>query len=186
MRGKINSYFIAVVLSNDVGCRVEQIKQTFKERFNCLAALKSPAHITLQPPFSFLESQEIHYLQKIGLFCLTRRPFTVELKNFAAFAPRTIFIDVVANNFLSELQSDLRKFLQNESLINQAQNDKRPFKPHVTVANRDLKPDDFKLAWQDYQKQPFEARFEVKSVSLLKHDGAGWKILGNFPFSSNR
>jgi 2'-5' RNA ligase len=179
---KKSKYFIAILPSQEVSDRVQEIKHVFRDKYNCTVASRSPAHITLQPPFSIFESEEKNYIDKLYRFSATRDGFEIDLKNFAAFAPRTVYIDVVPNNALFRLQKELIQFLQREGLIAANQMEERPFKAHVTVANRDLKPKDFKSAWQIYRSEPFEATFEVASISLLKHNGAKWDIHESFTF----
>lgn len=48
---KHNMYFVAIVCPGQINEKVEQFKQWMKDRFGCVVAMKSPAHITLIPPF---------------------------------------------------------------------------------------------------------------------------------------
>lgn len=182
MENNSKLYFIAVIPPKEVSDRVQEIKYFFRDTYNAVAPLKSPAHITLQPPFSILETNESDYVERLAGFKFDKGKFEVTLKNFAAFAPRTIYIDVVTNGSLLELQKDLSYFLIEKSLITSDQVDRRPYKAHVTVANKDLKRHDFKTAWESFKPKSFEAGFEVSSFSLLKHNGRGWDIFETFIF----
>ncbi|MDZ7681592.1 MAG: 2'-5' RNA ligase family protein [Fodinibius sp.] len=57
------------------------------------------------------------------------------------------------------------------------------FTPHMTVAYRDLSPDNFERAWEDFQDRSFDYSFEVNSIVLLKHDYQRWKPFYEFNFS---
>ena len=46
-----NMYFIALVLPTEINDEILKWKLFMKDHFNCLVALRSPAHITLVPPF---------------------------------------------------------------------------------------------------------------------------------------
>ena len=51
------------------------------------------------------------------------------------------------------------------------------FKPHITIAYRDLLPDKFPEAWNVYKAKEFRAVFDVSSFHLLQHDGKMWNII---------
>ena len=90
-------YFVALVLPEDLNQQVLKWKNYMHERYQCKVSLKSPAHITLVPPFWLDESKENVLLSDINKIAIEEKAFTVETKNFSAFKPRTIFIDVVKN-----------------------------------------------------------------------------------------
>ncbi len=54
----MNMYFVALVAPPDINADVLKWKNFFKEKFGCTVALKSPAHITLIPPFWMKEESE--------------------------------------------------------------------------------------------------------------------------------
>jgi len=182
MENRLKLYFLALIPDENVSERVQEIKNDFKEKYNAVVALKSPAHITLQPPIKISEELEQRYIEKLSDFKFYKGKFEIELKNFAAFVPRTIYIDVVANTSLLELQKDFSRFLEDNCLITSDQIDRRPYTAHMTVANRDLKQEYFKTAWKSYKDKPFDAKFEVSGFSLLKHNGTTWEIIKSFNF----
>ena len=62
-KAKKKHYFIALVPESPLRDEVDDFKREIKDRFGAAHALKSPAHITLQMPFHWLESEE-HLLEK--------------------------------------------------------------------------------------------------------------------------
>lgn len=52
----------------------------------------------------------------------------------------------------------------------------------MTIATRDLRPSIFNKAWPEFQARKFDESFEVKNMSLLKHNGTVWEILNDFSF----
>ena len=62
MKPSANLYFIALLPPVEVAEEVTEIKQFFARNYNSRAALKSPPHVTLQPPFAW----EVDRLETIG------------------------------------------------------------------------------------------------------------------------
>ena len=61
-------YFMAIVAPEEVNGTILKWKELIKERFGCVVALRSPAHITLIPPFWLDEKKEHQLKDGIGEF----------------------------------------------------------------------------------------------------------------------
>jgi 2'-5' RNA ligase len=164
------------VAPQEINENVLKWKNFFKERFGCIVALKSPAHITLIPPFWMNEDLEPDLIKSIAEFSNTKNKFEIELKNFAAFKPRVIYVDVIKNAKLDDLHSFLNNFIlkQNKYPI---QKDDRLFHPHVTLATRDLHKKAFYEAWEIFSKKKYEADWFIKGISLLRHNKKNWDVI---------
>lgn len=175
-------YFIAIVPPEPVFSQIENVKQIVSIDYQNKSALRSPAHITLHMPFQWKEEKENILIEKLREF-KTPTEFEIQLKNYSGFEPRVLFIDVVKNNLLEELQKNLVQHVKlNFYIFNQA-DDMRGFHPHVTIAFRDLKKELYYKAIKEYQKKTFEAEFICKSFCLLKHTGKHWLVHEEFGFS---
>jgi len=108
-------YFIGIVLPDELNKKVLKWKNFMHEKFGCKVGLKSPAHITLIPPFWMHEEKEQELIADVDAISLSTQPFTIAIKNFLAFKPRTIYIDVVASEELRLLKSAVDKFFSNIS-----------------------------------------------------------------------
>lgn len=189
--GKLNpatdsKYFIALVPPSPVYEEVDELKHYFNDRYQSKGALKSPPHITLHMPFLWKEKNEPKLMDKLSQFSSNHRSFRVEFKNFDAFEPRVIFIHIESNELLAKLQADLTKFCKSELQLFNARYKDQPFHPHVTIAFRDLKKDQFKKAWEEFGSRSFERSFLSESLSLLKHDGKKWNAIKQFSLSNDR
>ncbi|OQP53733.1 RNA 2',3'-cyclic phosphodiesterase [Niastella populi] len=175
-------YFIAIVAPEAINNQVLEWKQYMLQTFHCRVALKSPAHITLIPPFQ-LPGTKHHELEEVLPEFAARQPrFPIQLKNFAAFKPRVIYVHVQPNTHLSGLQARLEAYLiQTDFPIKK---EDRPYHPHVTIANRDLQAADFPIAWQHFQQRPYEASFVAHAISLLRHNGQTWEVANSFPLGN--
>ncbi|NJR18805.1 MAG: 2'-5' RNA ligase family protein [Calothrix sp. CSU_2_0] len=176
-------FFIAILPPLPIQDYASRIQQDFADNYASSGAQKSPPHITLQPPFKW-DWNNISVLEdRLKSFTDMQKPFLITLKNFAAFAPRVIYIDVLKTPELTSLQADLMAFMEvNLGIIDQSSRN-RQFTPHMTVAFRDLTKHNFQLAWQKYENLELDFEFTGASLALLLHNGKCWNVTRDFPFS---
>src|SRR5205085_11268941 len=97
-------YFIAIVLPQFLNEKVLGYKNLMLEKYNCRVGLKSPAHITIIPPFWMEEEKEQQLVTDINLISKPFYLFTISTNNFSAFKPKTIFVATQPNEQLDELK----------------------------------------------------------------------------------
>jgi 2'-5' RNA ligase len=175
-------FFIALLPPVDIQDYVSKIKQHFAERYASKSALKSPPHITLQPPFEWLLEQVPVMEASLKAFATMRSPIPITLSGFSAFAPRVIYINVLKTPELLTLQQELMSSMEAELGIPDTVSKQRPFAPHMTVAFRDLTRQNFKAAWPEFQHRQLHFEFASSNLTLLIHDGKRWNIKSEFPF----
>lgn len=181
---ELNRFFIALLPPPDIQAQVNAIKQQFSDRYHSRAALRSPPHITLQPPFELRAANLPVLKQCLSTFANHRKPVPVNLSGFAAFPPRVIYINVLKTQELLILQPDLMAYLETTLEIVDPVSKSRPFSPHMTVAFRDLTRQNFKTAWLEFQQQTFQFEFTANYLTLLLHDGKRWNLSDEFAFLS--
>lgn len=172
----MNMYFIGLVAPEKINLQVLKWKNFFKEHYGCTAALKSPAHITLIPPFWMKENLEADLINAINEFSSTKNKFEVIVKDFAAFIPRVIYVDVIKNETLNKLYQSLADFIHTENKY-PVKKDDRPFHPHVTLATRDLYKKAFYEALEIFSTKKYEASWLVTGISLLRHNKKNWDVI---------
>jgi 2'-5' RNA ligase len=169
-------YFIAIVLPEELNEKIIQYKNYMHENYRCAVGLKSPAHITMMPPFWMEEEKEIALMNDIDLISRETEPFELSTNNFSAFKPRTIFVDVVANEKLNQLKKRADMiFGENENY--KIKTESRPFHPHITIATRDLFKKDFQKAWPYFEEKKFLKDWVANGLSLLKHNKKNWDVV---------
>ncbi len=174
-------YFVAIVLPEELNQKILIWKNYMKEHYGCSVALKSPAHITLIPPFWMEEELEENLKVDLHEFSALQSSFNIELNNFSSFKPRVIFLEVETNESLQELKDKLEiELLEKKFPIKK---DERAFHPHITIANRDLRKKDFAEANDHFQKISYIQEFSASGLSLLRHDGSVWQTETSFPFN---
>jgi 2'-5' RNA ligase len=174
-------YFIAIVCPESINSKVLEWKLWMKEQHGCVIALRSPAHITLVPPFWMKSESEILLVNSLARFAAPQPTFDVHLKNFSNFKPRVIFIDVLPNAELTGLQNDLVDGLLSENAY-PLKKEERPFHPHVTIATRDLYKKSFYEAWETFKHKTYEATWRVNAISLLAHNKKNWDVIATSQF----
>lgn len=173
-------YFLALIPKEPLATEIFQIKEQLSQAYHTKGALRSPAHLTLHMPFLWKERNEERLFNKL-VYATKFIPFHLRLHEFGAFAPKTIYIKNLHSKPLFIFQSFLTGVTKKElHLLNSTHN--RGFHPHITVAFRDLKKDQFELAWSEYKSAHFSARMEVDSFWLMKHDGKIWHAYKEFRF----
>lgn len=180
----MHMYYIAIVAPEDINQEVLKWKNYFKDHFECTVALKSPAHITLIPPFWMEEYLEDELVNSIKSFSTTKNKLEITLKDFAAFKPKVIFVDVMKSEVLNHLYQSFTKYIfsENKFPINK---DDHPFHPHVTLATRDLYKKAFKEAWEIFSKKKYEALWIVSGISLLRHNKKNWDVIYTSQFAED-
>ena len=178
-------FFIALLPPIEIQNQVTEIKHYFAEHYNSSHALKSPPHITLQPPFKWLTEDLDQLEQHLSLFCQNYSPIPITLSGFNAFPPRVIYVDVIKTPELLTLQQDLMAYLEQHLNIVDEVSKKRPFSPHMTVAFKDLTRQAFKTAWSEFEQRSIQFEFTTPQLTLLIHNEQKWNIKAEFPFLKN-
>ena len=172
----MNMYYIAIIAPEEIDQEVLKWKNYFKDHFECTVALKSPAHITLIPPFWMKEDLEDDLVNSIKAFGITKNKFEITLKDFAAFKPKVIFVDVVKSEVLNDLNQSFADYIFSENKF-PIKKDDRPFHPHVTLATRDLYKKAFQETWEIFSKKKYEALWMVRGISLRRHNKKNWDVI---------
>lgn len=182
MEEKESLYFIAIIPPEPHKSEVTSIKQHFAENYKSKAALKSPPHITLQMPFKKKDKDINEIFETMTSFTSEKEAFPVEVQGYDCFRPRVIFLNIEKNESLLRLQYELSRELQTRHGIFHSTHKNNGFHPHMTVAFRDLKPAQFKLAWEVFKDKKMHFSFLVNKLTLLKHNGRFWEEYKEFFF----
>ena len=177
-----NMYYVAVLCSAAIDEKIRKHKLWMRDRFGCTVALKSSAHITLIPPFWLDNEKEQLLIKTLHTIQKSTQPFTIQLKHFSHFGNKVIFASVEENPSLGSL----RRATEDHFIIpfrGIIKPDDRPFHPHVTIANRDIKPGDFMKAWAHFEKLNFQEAFIASKISLLKLRPGKWNVIADQSFA---
>lgn len=177
-----NLYFVAIIPPQNIREEVTAIKRDFAEHYNSHKALRVIPHITLKAPFKLYASAHTQLLNWFGEIPASIDPFMIELKNFGAFANKdkpVIFINPIVNDYLIQLQSTIIRDFEKHYPQIPVSFLEHHFKPHMTIAYRDLEPDAYERAWEIYKGKEYKAAFEVSDFCLLQHDSKQWNLIAS-------
>jgi 2'-5' RNA ligase len=160
-------YYVALLCPLEIDEQLDNYKTFMKVNYGCEMAAKSPAHVTLVNPFFLSEGKHIDLLEKLEAFDSIVTDVDIVVEGFNHFDNRVIFADVHSNENLTALQEQLENYLRNTGFpfIREA---KKPFHPHVTIATRDIKPEDFDAAWANFEGKTFQGSFSTNSIHVMK------------------
>ena len=176
-------YFIALIPDLSLRKEIKVLKDEIYTNTGAKKALNSPAHITIQRPFRRDDDFEDLLVSNLKLFATDQKSFKVKLSGFNCFKPRTIFVDVIASQELNKLHQELNSLLTDQLAFEQKELSKN-ITPHVTIATRDLDKKEFYRVWPTYKNRVFNAKFTVRSIFLLKHNGKNWDTIQEFLFKN--
>jgi 2'-5' RNA ligase len=174
-------WFVAVLLPDDVVTQVRALQQEIADHFGPSRALRLPPHITVEAPFRLNDCEGERLVGDLAQFLSGRSAFDLTLKNFGYFRDDVVFIEVAANLSLLELHNDLRDFLRGEAGFIKVPPLHPGYTPHLTLANRDVSPQQHAAIWRNLAGRKFHARFQVHEMCLLRHNGASWDTFERFP-----
>jgi 2'-5' RNA ligase len=177
----MSRFFIALLPPPEVQRYVTQVKEYFRDTYQSQAALRSPPHITLQAPFEWPTADAEQLFMTLAQFRASTSTIPLCLSGFGAFPPRVIFLAVEHTPALITLQAELSQYVEDTLGIVDRRSRDRPFRPHLTVAFRDLKPAAFRRAWPEFEPQTVQFDFEVQALTLLRHTGHRWAVEKQVP-----
>ncbi|GAB4206534.1 MAG: 2'-5' RNA ligase family protein [Bacteroidia bacterium] len=172
-------YFIALIPPKEIYNHLHSLKEYIAQKYHCKQALKSPPHITLEPPFQYPPKKESFLIQKINALntLLPHKNILVEINDYDVFLPKVVFANVLQTAELKDTYNYVHQYVKTQlGIVKDLP--PRPFHPHITIAFRDVKKQQTSLILQDLKNHhPLNIRFSVQYVSLLKHDGKQWQII---------
>ena len=179
----MNMYFIAIVLPSELNEKILHYKKFMQEKYGCNVALKSPAHVTIVPPFWMDEEKEAQLRNDMDELSRTTEGFLLATNNFSAFKPRTIFLALESNPQLKAVKEKADVFFNDNSTY-RIKIDERAFHPHITIATRDLFKKDFHEAWPYFAEKKFVVEWKAIGLSLLRHNKKNWDVIHTSQFKN--
>jgi 2'-5' RNA ligase len=174
-------YFIALLPPENISTEVLKWKEWMRVNHGCVAALRSPAHITLVPPFMMKTELENELIENLNQFAAGQDNLQIRLKDFSHFKSRVIYINVPENAELNQLRDDLFRFLKATQDYPIPEKEEK-FNPHITIATRDLDKNTFTEAWAFFSAQRYEGEWPCDKLSLLRHNKKNWDVISTSQF----
>lgn len=170
-------YYIAILCPGEIDEKVNGFKNHMYQRYGCKSASKSPAHITIVPPFRGEDELQPQLLDFVSTYNIGIVPFDITMQGYGNFGERVLYIDITPNEALHQLEAEcMQEFNQQFPSIIFGM--KPPFNPHVTIATRDIPEGMLEEAKMYFETQhPYYETFTASSLHLLKLENGRWKVL---------
>jgi len=172
-----NLYLIAVIPPEPIYFYVRENQQLIAGKYLAKEALKPPPHITLIPPFKINRGKENELLHFMDSFGSTHSSFDLSIDGFDSFGVGVIYAALERNESLKKMQKDLTKSFYKNFTIIEGKGPNYRFHPHITVAYRDLTPQMYSLAWEEYSQKIYRCQWGLNSICLLRHNYNEWEII---------
>lgn len=168
-------YYMAIECPPAINEKVSSFKQWMEQQYGCRAAAKSPAHITVVPPFRAEDEMTASLKDFVDTFNMGMVPLEIGLSGYGQFADRVLFIDIAPNPELAVLEKEaMAEFAAQFPGIIFGM--KPEFNPHVTIATRDIPAGKLEEARKYFeQNHPYTASFEATGLSLYRLENGWWK-----------
>ena len=175
-------FYIALLPPEEIGQEIQQFQLEVQHRYHSKAALNSPVHLTVHPPFELSPTRLPQLLQVLTDIGLRHLPLSLMLEDFGAFIPnRVIFVTCHLHPDLVALRHQLHQTLSTQMAISHPSFTTQPFHPHFTVALYDLTEEHFPQAWQSFEQRPFVRHFSCQRLVLLeKGEPHRWFVAHEF------
>jgi 2'-5' RNA ligase len=179
------THFIGVTVPDALSQTLEECRTWMHEQYGCRSGYSTPIHITLIPPFhleeSYHEEQLLESVCAAGARCAGQSlfPFTVPVDGFGSFAERTLFAHVCSGGSWEAL----RNAVYDELLARCpgcVQRDRRPFTPHLTIANRDIPAGAVPEALRHLSELELHTEFSADTIAVFKRQNGRWLIAGTY------
>ena len=173
-------YFIAVLPPPEIDHEIRSLKLEIKEKYQAESALKLPAHITLIIPFSMPEEEEGSLREALKVVAGGCSAFRISLSGFGHFGKGVIFVKIEDHRPVVELHERILSAIKEVGSLKLKETD-REIHPHINIASRNLRKEDFSSAWKSFKEREFSASFLADQFILFRHNGKSWDLQEGFP-----
>lgn len=174
------THFIGVLPPENLVQILEDCRGYMSSNYGCKSGYGTPIHITLIPPFSFETPQATKLIARCvstaadTLLEKKQLPFSVNVEGFNAFGDRTIFANVLPSKQWTDLRDEIYGELKRNFPELGIKKDRRPFQPHLTVANRDIPPEASVEALEYFSTFDLKKIFSLDNICIFTKSDRRW------------
>ena len=167
-----NSYYIALVPSVKISEEILKFKQAAESKFGTKLALRSPAHVTLVPPFIANDDELKQVLTILKAQIKQHKELSITIDGCSNFGSHTIYLQVKNNSRINKLFEDLFDLVA--KVVNPA--GYRQFVPHITLANRDIPSQSFSEMLTYFKAFNYQCQTVINQVAIFKLVDQKWQL----------
>lgn len=164
----MSSYFLGLTLPGDLRETIESERRWMQKKWGNRSGMKTEPHITLIPPFDC--DLSLHDIKGI-LSDIVFPPVGVSVSGYGSFGERTIYAHVERSRELEDLVREISKTLRDNGI--RVKEEKR-YTPHITIANRDIKPYSFIPSMEYLNSIEIDKTFTASSFMIFFFRDYSW------------
>ncbi len=164
----MSSYFLGLTLPGELRETIESERRWMQKKWGNRSGMKTEPHITLIPPFDCDFS--VHDIKEI-LSGIVFPPVKVSVSGYGSFGERTIYAHVERSRELEVLLREISKTLCDNGI--RIKEEKR-YTPHITIANRDIKPYSFIPSMEYLNSIDINETFSLNSFMIFFFRDYSW------------
>ena len=159
---------LAILPPKHISDQIIGFQKELEVKFGAVHVQKVLPHITVIPPFDCEEQLAKDFIENLkGFLSSFDKKHLIHLDDFQQFDMKTLIVDVAKNVPFERWCKEIKLFFNSQKIIKQRQ-EKHFFVPHITIANKDIKKRDLKLAWAEFKARKFQETFLLETLTLLK------------------
>jgi 2'-5' RNA ligase len=175
---------IVVVPPKLISEEIIGFQKEIEVKYGAIHAQNVVPHITIIPPFDCEQEKCEEFISSIMQFISSKESILeIHLDNFQQFDMKTLIVDIAKNVSFERWCKELKLLFNQHKLIKQRV-EKHFFVPHITIANKDIKKSNFKLAWLEFKHREFQAKFKLENLSILVKNEK-WETFDNLELKKN-
>ena len=173
------THFVGVLVNEELTDTLEECRSFMNQKYGCKSGHGTPIHVTLIPPFALDDCYTTQQLvETVRYACDTlegigKLPFESSLEGFGSFAERTIFANVVTSESWTTLRDAVTKEVQ-ASFPGCVKKSGKPFKAHISVANRDIPVGTTFEALKSLSEISLPSSFKVEAIAIFTKKNNRW------------
>ena len=170
-------YFIGITPDNSASQQLKSYQLALFEKYDCKHALKSPPHLTLVPPFALAAEQEPSLILDLETMPQSFSSLKIIISGIKSFDKRVIYAAPIVTESLQKLQQEI--FTYFGKYVSGKVRAQFMFTPHFTIANRDIRVEDFPDIMAYLQSQSIEFQASLDKIHLFKFQQGKWHSLSH-------
>lgn len=166
------THFIGVLPPEDISLILQDCRTYMNRTYGCKSGHRTPLHVTLIPPFVLPPPYTTEDLKAV-LKDISFKEFTARIDNFRCFGDRTIYARVIDDKKWVFLRDQVFDAVDT-AFPSVLRKDNRPFRPHITVANRDIPQGCLCKALGKLENVSLKETFNVDNITLFEFKNGKW------------
>jgi 2'-5' RNA ligase len=168
-------FFVGLIPQGQPKAIINNAKHLNADRFQSRQALKAPPHITIIPPFRLEEEKVRTMVGEVFRHFSSTDGLVVKFGGVSSFEQRTIYLDVLPDPALNAFDLKAKELVANQPELFPNVRFHDAFRPHITLANRDILPESFTQMKHFLETLPYPTESNNLKLEVLHLERGRWE-----------